>query len=95
MKHGILLHEHDDDVGVAVVDLKKGAVVGAVTLEGKAVGRVTLRDKVPLGHKVAMRDLAKDKPVLKYGRPVGKAVQAISKGAHVHVHNLKTLRWSI
>ena len=95
MKHSILLHEHDDDVGVAVVDLKRGATAGAVTLEGKAAGTVKLRDNVPLGHKVAMRDLAKDKPVLKYGRPVGKAVQPIAKGAHVHVHNLKTLRWSI
>ena len=95
MKHSILLHEHDDYVGVAVVDLKKGASVGAVTLEGKAAGSVKLRDNVPLGHKVAMRDLAKDKPVIKYGRPVGKAVQPIAKGAHVHVHNLKTLRWSI
>ena len=69
--------------------------MGAVTLEGKAAGKVTLRDKVPLGHKVAMRDLPKDKPVLKYGRPVGKAVEAIAKGAHIHVHNLKSLRWSI
>ena len=34
MKHGILLHEPQDDVGVAVMDLKKGATIGAVTLEG-------------------------------------------------------------
>jgi (2R)-sulfolactate sulfo-lyase subunit alpha len=95
MKHSILLHEPDDDVGVAVMDLKKGASVGAVTLEGKAVGSVKLLDNVPLGHKVAMRDLAKDKPVTKYGRPVGKAVQEISKGAHVHTHNVKTLRWTV
>jgi (2R)-sulfolactate sulfo-lyase subunit alpha len=95
MKHSILLHEHDDDVGVAVVDLKKGASVGAVTLEGEAAGSVKLRDNVPLGHKVAMRDLVKDKPIIKYGRPVGKAVEAVAKGAHVHVHNMKTLRWSI
>ena len=93
MKHSILLHEPGDDVGVAVADLKKGAKAGAVTLEGKSAGSVSLRDNVPLGHKVAMRDLAKDKPVLKYGRPVGKAVQPIVKGAHVHTHNLKTLRW--
>lgn len=95
MKHGILLHEHDDDVGVAVVDLKKGTAVGAVTLEGKPAGKVKLVDKVPLGHKVAMRDIALDKPVIKYGRPVGKAFKPIAKGAHVHVHNVKTLRWSI
>ncbi len=95
MKHSILLHELDDDVGVAVTDLKKGSKAGAVTLEGKPAGSITLRDKVPLGHKVAMRDLAENKVVVKYGREIGKAVQAISKGAHVHTHNLKTMRWSI
>jgi (2R)-sulfolactate sulfo-lyase subunit alpha len=95
MKHSILLHERGDDVGVAVADLKKGASAGAVTLEGKPAGSVKLRDKVPLGHKVAMRDVAKGMAVIKYGREIGKAVQAIAKGAHVHTHNLKTMRWSV
>jgi len=95
MKHSILLHEIEDDVGVAVADLKKGARAGAVTLEGKLAGNVKLRDNVPLGHKVALRDLPKDKAVIKYGRQIGKAVQAIAKGGHVHTHNLKTMRWSI
>jgi len=95
MKHSILLHEKDDDVGVAVADLKKGATVGVVTLEGKVAGKVRLVSNVPLGHKVAMREVAKDSKVIKYGRPVGRAVQEIAKGAHVHTHNLKTLRWSV
>jgi (2R)-sulfolactate sulfo-lyase subunit alpha len=95
MKHGILLHEFDDDVGVAVEDLKKGSKIGVVTLEGKAAGAIKLVSNVPLGHKVAMRDMAKEKPVIKYGRPVGKAVASIAKGEHVHVHNVKTLRWSV
>ncbi len=95
MKHGILLHESHDDVGVAVRDLKKGQTIGALTLEGKSAGSVKLRDNVPLGHKVAMRDLALDKPIIKYGRPVGKAVKPITRGAHVHVHNVKTLRWTV
>jgi (2R)-sulfolactate sulfo-lyase subunit alpha len=94
MKHGILLHESHDDVGVAVVDLKKGSTIGAVTLEGRRAGSVKLRDNVPLGHKVAMRDLPLDKQVIKYGRPVGRTVKAIARGAHVHVHNVKTLRWN-
>ena len=95
MKHGILLHEPQDDVGVAVTDLKKGSTIGAVTLEGKTAGKVKLLNNVPLGHKVALRDLPMDKRVIKYGRPVGKAVQPISRGAHVHTHNVKTLRWSV
>src|SRR5215207_2927811 len=94
MKHGILLHESHDDVGVAVRDLKKGEKIGALTLEGRSAGSVKLRDNVPLGHKVAMRDLAEDKSVIKYGRPVGRVVKPIVRGAHVHVHNVKTLRWN-
>ncbi len=93
MAHAILLHEPDDDVGVAVRDLKKGESVGAVTLEGKFVADVKLVDDVPLGHKVAMRDMSKDKHVVEYGRTIGAATQAARCGAHVHTHNLKTLRW--
>jgi len=95
MKHSILLHERGDDVGVAVADLKKGSTAGAVTLEGKSVGGLKLLHNIPLGHKVAMRALSTDASVLKYGRPVGKAVQDIPSGAHVHTHNMKTLRWSV
>ena len=89
------MHEPQDDVGVAVADLKKGSTIGALTLEGKPAGKVKLLNNVPLGHKVALRNLPKDKPVLKYGRPVGKAVQDIARGAHVHTHNVKSLRWAI
>ena len=95
MAHGILLHEAADDVGVAVRDLKKGESVGAVTLEGKFVADVKLVDDVPLGHKVAMRDLTKNKEVIEYSRTIGAAAQAAKRGAHVHTHNLKTLRWKI
>lgn len=88
------MHEFEDDVGVAVEDLKKGSKVGVVTLEGKAVGAVRILHNIPLGHKVALRDLPRDKPVIKYGRPMGKAIAAVARGAHVHTHNVKTLRWS-
>ena len=89
------MHELDDDVGIAVIDLKKGSTVGALTLDGKPAGCVKVADRIPLGHKVAMRDIPKDKPVIKYARPIGKAVKDIAKGAHVHTHNLKTMRWAI
>jgi (2R)-sulfolactate sulfo-lyase subunit alpha len=93
MAHGILLHETIDDVGVAVRDLSAGTEVGAVTLEGQFVTNVKLVQDVPLGHKIAMRDMASGKHVLEYGRAIGKATQAISCGQHVHTHNLRTLRW--
>ncbi len=95
MVHSILLHEPDDDVGVAVVDLQPGSEVGAVTLEGQHVGTIQVVDVVPLGHKIAMRDLPEGKGVIEYGRAIGKAIQAVARGAHVHTHNLRTQRWQL
>ena len=94
MKKGILLHEAGDDVGVAAMDLKAGEEVQAVTLEGQPVASIKLVDDIPLGHKVAMRDMAEKKHILEYGREIGYASQAIGKGVHVHVHNIKSLRWA-
>jgi len=94
MKKGILLHKADDDVGVTAMDLKAGDVIQAVTLEGEPVTEIILVDDVPLSHKVAMRDMEQQKHVIEYGAPIGYASQAISAGAHVHTHNLKSLRWS-
>ena len=94
MTKGILLHEPTDDVGVAVMDLNRGDEIEAVTLEGEPVTMVTLVDDVPLGHKVAMRDLPQDKHIIEYGEAIGYAYAMIARGAHVHVHNIRSLRWS-
>ena len=94
MIKGILLHKADDDVGVTTMDLNAGEVVQAVTLEGEPVTEVTLVDNVPLSHKVAMRDMEEKKHVIEYGVAIGYASAAIALGAHVHTHNLKSLRWS-
>ena len=44
--------------------------------------------RVPPGHKVAVRDVAKGQPVHRYNQIIGFATQAIEAGDHVHVHNL-------
>jgi (2R)-sulfolactate sulfo-lyase subunit alpha len=94
MKKGVLLHEVNDDVGVAVMDLNAGEEIGVVTLEGKAVKQIKLVSNIPLGHKVAMRDLSTSQHVIEYGRPIGATAAAIVTGEHVHVHNIKSLRWA-
>jgi len=48
---------------------------------------------IPLGHKIALRDFKVGDTVIKYGGDIGRAVEPIKKGEHVHVHNLKTKRW--
>ena len=52
----------------------------------------TLSD-IPIGHKIALQDLAEGDTVIKYGTDIGKVVQPIKRGEHLHVHNVKTKRW--
>lgn len=44
----------------------------------------------PRGHKIALRNIAKGEPVVKYGFPIGRATQDIAEGEWVHSHNIAT-----
>jgi altronate hydrolase len=72
----------DDSVAVALEPLAKGTDIPAFGL--------TLLDDVPQAHKFALKDIAAGDKVIKYGAVIGLAREAVPKGAHVHVHNLKT-----
>ncbi len=88
-----LVHDTRDNVGVAVVDIEAGqAVEGAALDDGRQL-HVTASHAIPLGHKIALRDLQVGDTVIKYGEDIGKVVANIRAGEHVHVHNLKTKRW--
>ena len=93
MNHGALKHDPEDDVAVVIQDAAAGTQIKIVTLESEEVGSVEAVEDIPLGHKIAAKDLAEGKEVIEYGRPIGKATQNISGGAHVHTHNLKSIRW--
>jgi (2R)-sulfolactate sulfo-lyase subunit alpha len=54
---------------------------------------VQARQDIPIGHKVALRDMAVGDTVIKYGIDMGKVVAPIQAGQHAHVHNIKTKRW--
>lgn len=90
----LLVHSRKDNVGVVVVeDLKAGSEMLCVVTEDNSDFTMTVTQDVPIGHKVALDDLAIDDTVIKYAEDIGKIVSAVSKGEHVHVHNLKTKRW--
>ncbi|GMO56971.1 MAG: altronate dehydratase family protein [Treponemataceae bacterium] len=46
---------------------------------------------VPIGHKIALCDIAKGEKIIKYGTAIGRSTKAIAQGEHVHVHNMETL----
>jgi hypothetical protein len=80
-RRAILIHP-DDDVAVAVEACRAG---DEVAFAGE---RVTARQDVPFGFKVARRPLAAGQPVRKYGEVIGLASAAIERGDVVHIHNL-------
>jgi (2R)-sulfolactate sulfo-lyase subunit alpha len=88
-----LIHEKDDSVGVATVDIKAGETVEGVFMDSQEQVEVKTLDDIPLGHKIAMIDHHVDGSVIKYGADIGKIVADIKKGGHVHTQNLKTRRW--
>ena len=47
-------------------------------------------DKIPAGHKYALKDIAKDEYVIKYGEIIGRATADIPAGEWVHTHNVKS-----
>jgi (2R)-sulfolactate sulfo-lyase subunit alpha len=89
-----LCHDKHDTVGVAVVDLKTGQTLEGRSLDTNESLRAKANMDIPLGHKVALKDLKVGDTVIKYGCDIGKVVQPIKAGDHVHVHNVKTKRWA-
>ena len=75
-----------DNVATALRDLEPGEVV---ELNDAAV---TVASRVPFGHKVALRAIAANEPVLKYGEAIGLAAGAIAAGDHVQTHNVESQR---
>ena len=74
-----------DMVAVALYPLKAGEAVSY------GAGEIAPLTDIPMGHKVALRDIEKGEPVIKYGFPIGSATEDIPAGSHVHTHNLHTL----
>ena len=90
----LLIHDRRDNVGVVVVEnLTAGTDMLCVITEDNSEIRARSNQDVPIGHKIALKDLAVGDTVIKYGEDIGKVVAPIAKGDHVHTHNLKTKRW--
>ncbi len=89
-----VLHDARDTVAVVVVEgVKAGAALdGWIMDEDKSTTVKALQD-IPIGHKVALKNMAVGDTVIKYGIDMGKVVAPIKAGEHAHVHNIKTKRW--
>ncbi|MGA3095495.1 MAG: altronate dehydratase family protein [Bryobacteraceae bacterium] len=71
-----------DNVAIARVSIAPGA---ELRVAGAAL---TARDPIPVGHKIALREIGRGEAVLRYGEAIGRATQTIAAGSYVHTHNV-------
>jgi (2R)-sulfolactate sulfo-lyase subunit alpha len=89
-----VLHDANDTVAVVVVEgIKADMDLTAWIMDEDRTIALKARQDIPIGHKVALKDMATGDTVLKYGIDIGKVVAPIKAGEHAHVHNIKTKRW--
>ena len=60
-------------------------------IDGKTV-ITSVTERIPFGHKFALRIIKTGEPIIKYGETIGLATKEIQAGQHVHVHNLESCR---
>lgn len=83
MDRYIQIHPNDN-VAVALTDLPAGEVLH---LSGRDV---TLREAIPVEHKIALADLNEQDQVIKYGYPIGHVLRRVQSGEWINEQVLKT-----
>ena len=79
----LLLHPDDN-----VLVCREHAAAGReIDIDGVPV---VLETEIEVGHKIARRDLVAGDKVLKYGAPIGSMTADTPRGAHVHMHNMRS-----
>ena len=75
------IHIHpDDNVAVALHPIAAGT---------EFMG-ITAKVDIPQGHKMALKPLAENDQVMKYGFSIGHAVSPVEPGEWIHTNNMKT-----
>jgi altronate hydrolase len=78
----LLILNTDDNIAVALADLEAHVQIEQDGLQ------IEVLNKIPRGHKIATREIAKDEGIIKYGERMGHATCHIKIGEHVHTHNV-------
>lgn len=75
---------NNDNVGIVTADVRPDSHVQA------GDQKLSVKDPIPFGHKIALSPIAAGANVIKFGVPIGRAKTAITPGEHVHVHNIES-----
>jgi altronate dehydratase small subunit len=86
LSRSLMIMDAKDNVAVCLRALIAGEEI-RVTLNEKTLS-LKILEAVPLGHKVALSQIASGQAITKYGEIIGRATREILSGQHVHSHNV-------
>jgi altronate hydrolase len=82
----LILHR-EDNVGIlATSDGKPNQIIEESEL---LKDKITLKTAIPKGHKIAIKVIKYNEPIIKYGQIIGISQKKILPREHVHVHNVR------
>lgn len=93
MKYKVLRHQSQDTVGIVIEKVMEGQSVLVKDITGQPAESISVKETIPIFHKIALQPMKKHELVIEYGQVIGEAMQDIECGAYVHIHNIKTRKW--
>ena len=78
----VLILNPADNIAICLTDMQAGQELAQDNLT------LTFKQSIPRGHKVATADVKKGDGIIKYGERMGHATKDITRGEHVHTHNV-------
>jgi altronate dehydratase small subunit len=94
MKRAIVM-DPKDNVATALTALERGDDIEIISTSREMVKKITAREALSLGHKIALVPILEGGRVVKYGTTIGRTARDISAGEHVHIHNVKSDRFPL
>lgn len=82
MKNRFIKMDPIDNVVVVLEELQAG---DELDVDGQVIHA---EDRIPVGHKLAIRDIPAGEYAVKYGEKIGRMTAAVPAGGLVHVHNV-------
>jgi len=86
----LVIMNEKDNVGVIKEFQREGETI--VVEDGKSKNVISVKEDIPFGFKIALKNIKQNDKIYKYGETIGIAGIDIKKGEMVHIHNVEGVR---
>ena len=85
MEEKFIIMHSDDNCATSLAEIPKDE---EIIIDGDRI--IIINQKIPFGHKFAIKNINKGDLVKKYGEIIGITIEDIKVGDWIHIHNIKS-----